>query len=65
MKNNKREMGGGLKREGKLINFIPLKRGGLFEKGGGNRGFMVVDFKHFGSYIVTVKCNKSNLCNEY
>ena len=28
-------MGGGLKREGKLINFIPLKRGGLFEKGGG------------------------------
>ena len=28
VKYNKREMGGGLKREGKLINFVPLKRGG-------------------------------------
>ena len=43
--------GGGLKREGGLINFLPLKngegsvleRGGLFERGGGgvNRGFTV------------------------
>ena len=40
MKNNKR--GRGLIREGKLINFLPLKRGsllergGLFERGGGD-----------------------------
>ena len=27
--------GGGLNREGELINFLPLKRGGLFERGGG------------------------------
>ena len=41
--------GGGLNREGGLINFPPLKRGGgllerggLFERGGGlNRGFTV------------------------
>ena len=26
--------GGGLNREGGLINFPPLKRGGLFERGG-------------------------------
>ena len=52
-----------LKREGKVINFVPLKRGHLFEKGGLNREFMVVDFKDFCSYIVTVKCNKSNPCN--
>ena len=36
MKNNKREGrgGGGLIREGKLINFLPLKRGSLLERGG-------------------------------
>ena len=39
--------GGGLNREGGLINFPPLKRGGLlergglFERGGLNRGFTV------------------------
>ena len=32
---------GGLNREGGLINFPPLKRGGLLERGGLNRGFMV------------------------
>ena len=34
---------GGLNREGEggLINFPPLKRGGLFERGGLNRGFTV------------------------
>ena len=49
MKNNKREgRERGLIREGKLINFLPLKRGsllergGLFERGGGlSGGFMV------------------------
>ena len=36
MKNNKREgrEGGGLIRERKLINFLPLKRGSLLERGG-------------------------------
>ena len=40
--------GGGLNREGALINFPPLKRGGLLErggaylKGGPNRGFTVI-----------------------
>ena len=34
--------GGGLNREGGLINFPPLKRGGgLFERGVLNRGFTV------------------------
>ena len=34
--------GGDLNREGGLINFPPLKRGDLFERGGGlNRGFTV------------------------
>ena len=40
--------GGGLKREGGLINFLPLKKGGLLETGGlfeegrgVNRGFTV------------------------
>ena len=33
--------GGGLDREGGLIKFPPLKRGGLFERGGLNRGFTV------------------------
>ena len=37
MKNEgEREGGGGrINREGGLINFPPLKRGGLFERGGG------------------------------
>ena len=35
MKNDKRERsGGGLIRKGKLINFLPLKRGSLLERGG-------------------------------
>ena len=44
---------GGLNREGGLINFPPLKkgglleRGGLFERGGLNRGFTVFSY-HFG-----------------
>ena len=29
-----RRGGGGLNREGRLINFPPLKRGGLLERGG-------------------------------
>ena len=39
--------GGGVNREGGLINFPPLKRGGLLERGGDylrgglNRGFRV------------------------
>ena len=53
MKNNKGRGGGGggLNREGVLINFLPLKRegllegGGLFGRGGGlNRGFAVLLF---------------------
>ena len=35
--------GGGLNREGALINFPPVKREGLFEgEGGLNRGFTVI-----------------------
>ena len=47
MKNNKREGREGLIEEGKLINFLPLKRGsllergGLFERGGLSGGFTV------------------------
>ena len=48
--------GGGLNREARLINFLPLKRGGLFEGGGGvlNRGFTVSLFtgkRHRPSFI--------------
>ena len=54
--------GGGLNREARLINFLPLKRGvlleegGLFERGGGvfNRGFTVSLFtgkRHRPSFI--------------
>ena len=36
-------MKGGLNREGGLIKFLPLKGGGLFERGGVlNRGFTVL-----------------------
>ena len=47
MKDNKGEgegRGGGLKREGELIYFLPLKRGGggLLEREGLNRGFTVL-----------------------
>ena len=42
MKDNKGE-GGGLKREGELIYFLPLKRGGgLIREAGLNRGFIVL-----------------------
>ena len=34
--------GGGLKREGGLINFPPLKRGGLSERGG-----LIADLRYF------------------
>ena len=34
--------GGGLNREGGLINFPPLKRGGLFERGG-----LIEDLRYF------------------
>ena len=34
--------GGRLNREGGLINFPPLKRGGLIREGGLNRGFRVI-----------------------
>ena len=37
----RRGRGGGLNREEGLINFPPLKRGGLIREGGLNRGFMV------------------------
>ena len=49
MKNKdwERGRGGGLNREGGLINFPPLKRGGLFERGGLNRGFIFV-YTHLG-----------------
>ena len=36
---------GGLNREGGLINFPPLKRGGLIGEGGLNRGFTVFNLK--------------------
>ena len=46
MKDNKGEgegRGGGLKREGELIYFLPLKRGGgLIREGVLNRGFIVL-----------------------
>ena len=38
--------GGGLNREGGLINFPPLKRGGLIREGGLNRGFTVYYLFH-------------------
>ena len=49
--------GGGLNREGGLIDFLPQKRGGLFERGGGmlNRGFTVSLFtgkRHRPSFII-------------
>ena len=46
MKNNKREGREGLIEEGKLINFLPLKRGSLLERGGlfeRGRGGLVED----------------------
>ena len=43
-----------MSKNGNLL-FFPGGGGG----GGLNRGFMVVDFKDFCSYIVSVKCNKS------
>ena len=50
MKNNKREGWGGLIREGKLINFLPLKRGSLLERGGllekGGGGGLVEDLRY-------------------
>ena len=55
------ERGGGLNREGGLINFLPLKRGGLleggglFEREGLNRGFTVSLFtgkRHRPSFII-------------
>ena len=43
MKDTKGEGEGRLKREGELIYFLPLKRGGgLLERGGLNRGFTVL-----------------------
>ena len=38
---------GGLNREGGLINFPPLKRGGLLERGGGlfERGGLIEDLR--------------------
>ena len=59
---NKWGRGGGLNREAGLIDFLPLKRGGLleggglFERGGGvlNRGFTVSLFtgkRHRPSFI--------------
>ena len=38
---------GGLNREWGLINFPPLKRGGLLERGGLNRGFTVTHLCRF------------------
>ena len=35
MKNNNRGGEGGLNKEGRLINILPLKRGGGLSKGGG------------------------------
>ena len=45
MKNNW-GWGGGLSREGGLINFLPLKRGGLLEGGGlVERGGLIEDLR--------------------
>ena len=40
--------GGGLNRKGGLINFPPLKRGGLLEKGGlFEMGGLIEDLRYF------------------
>ena len=50
MKNKdwRRGRGGGLNREGGLINFPHLKRGGLLERGGGlfERGGLIEDLRY-------------------
>ena len=52
MKNNW-AWGGGLNREGGLINFLPLKRGGLLEGGGlFERGCLIEDLR----YLEKRKC---------
>ena len=54
MKNTGWGRGGGLNREGGLINFPPMKRGGLFERGG-----LIEDLR----YITTqFKCLKRGAC---
>ena len=56
---NKWGWGGGLNREGGLINFLPLKRGGLLEGGGlFERGGLIEDLQYSLSCHAGVKVRK-------
>ena len=55
--------GGGLNREGGLINFLPLKRGGLLEGGGlFERGGLIEDLRYFNALFIYFSGNPF-LCN--
>ena len=48
--------GGGLNREGGLINFSPLKRGGLFE-----RGSLIEDLRYITIAWLPLSCDQAFL----